>query len=206
MTHLDPVTTRRGEPDPRLAAALPTGRETVPIHRARKHLAAGLPDGDTCPVCGQHAELYRRPLHATMARDLHRAVATHGVGVPFHAPTLLRSHGGDFTKLAHWGLIDPVKRPRKDGGSAGWWKVTRLGGAFVDGTVQVRSHVLIYDGRAIGHDGEQVAFRSIVEGFDLRDIKAPADLPDDISDPHATDAAGEHAPTGAPLGSDGGEG
>lgn len=161
----DPTTT------PQLLAALPTGRETVPISRARRHLADALVEGATCPVCGQHAQLYRRTLHKTMADQLVRVYRRHGTD-RFHAPTALGTHGGDFAKLAHWGLIREAGERRADGGRAGWWRITDDGVGFVRGEVRVPKYVLLYDGRRIGYDGDHVAITSILRTFDLREIQA----------------------------------
>jgi hypothetical protein len=175
-THFPPQKERLKAPDPRLLAALPTGRDTVPIGRARKHLAASLEPkgGTTCVVCGQHAELYRRRIHATMARQL--IVAYREVGTrPFHAPSLELT--GDFTKLAYWGLIAEQSGRRVDGGHHGRWRITKEGVAFLEGRARVPEWVLVYNGEKIGTDGDPVGLASIMgEGFDLRDIR-PANLP-----------------------------
>lgn len=159
------------DPDPKLIAALPTGRDTVPISRARRHLAGALVEGTTCPVCGQHARLYRRKIHATMANQLVDAYNTVGTA-EFHAPTLGIS-GGDFAKLAHWGLIAERTGRRQDGGRAGWWRITRDGERFLHGEARVPEFVLIYDGERIGFDGDTVGLTTVLgDGFDLRDTQA----------------------------------
>jgi hypothetical protein len=167
------------DPDPRLTDALPTGRDTVPISRARRHLAASLVDGTTCPVCGQHAQLYRRKLHAAMARDLVRLYrAVDGEREYAHVPTL-GIRGGDFAKLAHFGLISAKPERRTDGGHAGSWRLTRDGVAFVEGRARVPGYVLIYDGVKIGYDGDEVGIDTVLgDAFDLRDVAA-GPLPDD---------------------------
>jgi hypothetical protein len=186
-THFPPQTTRLPKPDERLMAALPTGRETVPVDRARRHLAASLEPkgGTTCVVCGQHAELYRRRIHATMARQLIVAYREAGTD-PFHAPSL--ELAGDFTKLAYWGLIAEQNGRREDGGRTGRWRITKDGVAFLEGRARVPEWVLIYNGEKIGVDGDPVGLASIMgEGFDLRDIR-PANLPPEpSSDPERTD-------------------
>jgi hypothetical protein len=180
--HFPPQTERVKAPDERLVAALPTGRETVPISRARKHLAAGLEPkgGTTCPVCGQHAELYRRRIHPTMARQLITAYRAAGTE-PFHAPTVLGdTAGGDFAKLALWGLIAERDGRRRDGGHHGRWRITKDGVAFLEGRARVPQWALVYDGVKVGHDGDLVGLATILaeggEPFDLAEIR-PANLP-----------------------------
>lgn len=192
-THFPPQTERVKAPDERLLAALPTGRETVPISRARKHLAAGLEPkgGTTCPVCGQHAELYRRRIHPTMARQLITAYRAAGTE-PFHAPTVLGdTAGGDFAKLALWGLIAERDGRRRDGGHHGRWRITKDGVAFLEGRARVPQWALVYDGVKVGHDGELVGLATILaeggEPFDLAEIR-PANLPPEPEpDPARTD-------------------
>jgi hypothetical protein len=168
--HFPPEPPHRKAADERLLAALPTGRETVPIHRARKHVALGLIEGTDCPVCGQHAQLYRRRISATVARQLIDVFGA--VGTDVFATRDHTTGGGDFAKLAHWGLIAEQPQRRQDGGAAGRWRITRDGVAFLEGRARVPEYVLIYDGQRIGYDGDTVGIASIVEGFDLRDVQA----------------------------------
>jgi hypothetical protein len=203
--HFPPQTERVKAPDERLLAALPTGRETVPIGRARKHLAAGLePRGGTdCPVCGQHAELYRRRIGSTMARQLITAYQAAGTD-PFHAPTVLgTSQTGDFAKLALWGLIAERDGRRDDGGHHGRWRITKDGVAFLEGRSRVPQWVLVYDGRKIGMDGDPIGLASILaeDGvpFDLAEIR-PANLPPEPEpDPARTAVVDAAALGGYPI-------
>lgn len=204
MTVVPPVRSRRTAPDGRLVAALPTGRGTVPIDRARRHLAAALIEGDACPVCGQHAQLYRRKLHATMARDLialYRATVGPDGGRPdyVHVPSI-GIRGGDFAKLAHWSLIAEKPVRRGDGGAAGYWRITNDGVAFVRGSARVPGYVLIYDGNRIGFDGDPVGIDTILgDTFDLRDLQAgPLPPPDPPSPAAPSDAASTVASSADP--------
>lgn len=171
--HFPPEPPHRGAPDARLLAALPTGRDTVPIHRARRHIALGMVEGSDCPVCGQHAQLYRRRISATVARQLimvYRAVGTDVFATRDHV-----GGGGDFAKLAHFGLIAEQPARRQDGGRAGRWRITKDGAAFIEGRARVPEYVLIYDGQRIGYDGDTVGISTVLgdgDGFDLRDVQA----------------------------------
>lgn len=188
--HFPPQTERVRAPDERLLAALPTGRETVPIGRARKHLAAGLEAGTDCPCCGQRAALYRRRIYPTMARQLIAAYRAAGTE-PFHSPTVLGvSHTGDFAKLSLWGLIAERDGKRGDGGHHGWWRITKDGVAFLEGRARVPEWTLVYAGVKIGTDGDPVGLATILadggEPFDLSEIR-PAALPVDADpDPART--------------------
>lgn len=203
-THFPPQTERVPAPDPRLLAALPTGRETVPIQRARRHLAALLEPkgGTTCVVCGQHAELYRRRIHRTMALQLITAYQAAGTD-PFHAPVVLgTSQTGDFAKLSLWDLIAERPGRREDGGHHGRWRITRDGVAFLEGRARVPEWVLVYDGRKIGTDGDLVGLATILADggvpFDLSEIR-PANLPPEPEPDPARSETVDASAFGAPT-------
>lgn len=131
---------------------------TVTLLEAIDRLRARVDDGDTCPCCGQFAKVYRRKIHAAMARDLIAAWRANGAEW-FHVRTTLGHDGGDFAKLVHWELIAEFDAARDDGGRAGWWRVTELGERYVRGQVRVPKYARIYDGRALNLTGEDVGIR-----------------------------------------------
>ena len=94
-----------------------------------------------CETCGRPIELYKRPLHAEMARFLVRLVrlwrreqrpytAREVLGITNKAST-------DASFLTHWGLV--TKDSQKP--SSGYYSPTPAGIDFVDGKVSVPSHV-----------------------------------------------------------------
>ncbi len=131
----------------------------MPLADAREILRSLVDDGHRCPCCTQFAKVYRRKLHATMARDLIRVYRTQGHRW-FHLPTVHGKHPGDFAKLAHWGLIEeePLRHPT-DGSRAGWWRVTFPGATFVNGWSRVPKYARIYDGRCLNLTGDPVGIR-----------------------------------------------
>lgn len=122
-------------------------------------------DGVTCPCCGQFAKVYRRKLSSTMAYAL-ILIDRHFRKVPggwLHVPSYLTKNvpdkcgatyrGGDWAKMAYWGLIEEKDEPREDGCKhAGWWSITDLGQQFVRNQVRIPSHVLLYDQRLLSLD------------------------------------------------------
>lgn len=131
-----------------------------------------MPGGTRCPACVQHAQVYRRILTSNMARLLIRAYRSHGQEW-FHGPTALRDGTGDLAKLAHWGLVQESTERRGDGGRGGWWRVTDRGVAFLRTGTTVPSHILLYDGQLLGHDGRQISVRDALgERFDLAELMA----------------------------------
>lgn len=133
---------------------------TVPefLDDARDWLVARLDDGQDCPCCGQLAKVYRRKIHAAMARDLIRVWRTVGSGW-FHIRSTLGHDGGDFAKLAYWGLIEEFDATRDDGGRAGWWRITARGQVYVFGSGLVPKYARIYDGQLLNLTGDLVGIR-----------------------------------------------
>lgn len=132
----------------------PAWPDACTLGEARRWLRQQAMDrGAACPCCAQRAQVYRRAISTSMARDLITLVRTVGAGRPFHLPTEL-GYGGDAAKLAYWGLLVEDPTPRPDGGRAGWWQVTELGAAYARGTVMLPRHAHVYDGRFLGLSGE----------------------------------------------------
>jgi hypothetical protein len=137
---------------------------------AREWLRGRLREGDRCPLCDQRAQLYRRAINARMVAAL---VALYRAGAHddwVHLPTLV-PNSGDPAKLRYWGLIAEELITRPDGGRAGYYRVTDRGVAFLRGQLTVDRWALVYDGRCLGMEGEQVSIRDCSpKGFDLDDL------------------------------------
>ena len=73
-------------------------------------------------------------------------------------PGLPSSIRGDFAKMRLWNLIEKNEELREDGSNRnGLYKITQRGRNFVQGKTTVKSHVLIYDNRFLGFDGDQIS-------------------------------------------------
>jgi hypothetical protein len=142
------------------------------LAEARDWLRERVDDGETCPCCGQFAKVYRRRIHATMARDLITFHKLSPDGEWVHVPTALVLRGGDFAKLAFWGLIEERGGERGDGSDrVGWWRTTRLGRSFVRGAVPVPKYARIYNGRCLGLAGEALYIREALgKRFDYAEL------------------------------------
>jgi len=128
------------------------------LAEARGWLRDNLDSGARCPCCTQIAKVYRRRIHAAMARDLCHVHSACGVEW-FHVRTALGHDGGDFAKLAYWSLVEESTGRRDDGGRVGWWRITDHGRAFVLGQARVPKYARIYDGRCLGLTGDPVSIR-----------------------------------------------
>lgn len=113
-------------------------------------------DGVTCPCCGQFAKIYRRKLNSAMACGLMAFYEkTLGSDEYSHVPshTDMSRLGGDWAKLAHWGLIEEMPEERDDGCKhAGWWRITSHGRQFVRNQVRVPSHILLFNQEMLSLD------------------------------------------------------
>lgn len=136
------------------------------VLEARADLGETLRAGKSasCPVCEQHCKIYRRRITSSMALALVHCARLSREGQWFHAQDLLTNRDAqelvdgrvqvltcDWSKLRHWGLIEPHPHQQRDDGSnrAGEWRITPTGRAFARGHVTVASHVLIYNGRKL---------------------------------------------------------
>ena len=137
------------------------------ISEAKTWLRERLKEGARCPVCKQFAKMYERKLYSSQAAALIYLYKNFDREEFVHKTDLLKSKnlrgtfgGGDFAKLAYWGLIeekpneeDPEKR------SSGYWRITPEGERIVEGKIRVRSHVKIYDSRFFGFTGDEVSIQ-----------------------------------------------
>lgn len=124
------------------------------VSQARAALNDALVTGEAsvCPCCDQFVKLYRRKLNAGMAVSLVKLFRSVGTSYA-HVPSTVGRESADQALLRYWGLLE------EDGSRTGYWRVTALGEQFVLGKVTVRSHVLLYNGRFLGLDGEQVTIQ-----------------------------------------------
>lgn len=111
----------------------------------------------TCPCCDQLVKVYQRKVSGVAARDLIKFSRTSTEGEYRHISKIqLASGGGDFAKLQLWGLV--IEETNSDTGkrTSGMWCITDKGRKFVEGSVLLPKYVLIYNGRFLGFDGEDV--------------------------------------------------
>jgi hypothetical protein len=146
--------------------------DITPLGHARGWVNEHSDHGVVCPCCGQRAQVYRRAITSTMAQQLITCYRAAGIDRPFHLPTVL-GHGGDAAKLSYCGLLVEDVRPRDDGGRAGWWVVTALGGDFARGLITVPRHALVYNGALLRTDGDPVSIvQCLGKRFNLRALLA----------------------------------
>lgn len=115
--------------------------------------------GCICNECGQHVKLYKRQIYSTMARALIRLykLQKEDPGQFVHLKKFWFENGTDFTKFAHWGLIEAlpnVTDPEKKGN--GFWRMTPHGVLFARNHLAVPKIALIYNAKVFGFEGPNV--------------------------------------------------
>jgi hypothetical protein len=144
------------------------------LEEAREWLRERVDKGAKCPCCTQLAKVYKRSVHASMARALILMYRAGGALDFVHAPTVTRRDSNTETgKLAYWGLLVEADAEREDGGRAGFYKVTQLGVDFVEGRATIPKYAHTYDGRCLGFSGAQVTiYDALGKRFDYRALMA----------------------------------
>lgn len=146
-------------------------RYTV-LMQARTWLRQRLRDGEKCPCCGQYAKIYRRSIHASLARSLIRLhqAAKNSEGGWVHVPTAI-GPACEIGKARYWGLVEEATVKRDDGGRKGYWRLTPDGQAYVRGHKAIPRYALLYDGRCLGFEGPLVDIRdALADRFDYKKL------------------------------------
>lgn len=139
--------------------------DDMPLAEARALLRTLVADGCICPCCTQNAQVYSRPLHAGMARQLltiYRTVGTDWAYLPDVLAALARSGAGsgDVAKLRYWGLLEQQEGVRDDGSNrTGHWRVTLAGREWVLGRTTVPQRALVYNRKLLRLTGDPITIR-----------------------------------------------
>jgi hypothetical protein len=143
---------------------------TQPLSHVQAQLRELIDDGTRCPCCAQMAKVYRRTIHAKMARELIQCYREAGTAW-FHMPSII-GHTGDLAKARYWNLMrEDTTELREDGGRAGWWQITPTGEAFINHQVSVPKYARIYDGRKLSLEGPPVTIvDSLGKKFNYREL------------------------------------
>lgn len=132
-------------------------------------------EGAACPCCGQNVKLYRRKLYSTLARQLIMLYHARGNDADgwLHIGEInvFISGGGDLAKVRYWGLVEAADERTPVENSAGMWRITDRGVAFVECRLRVHKYVLLFDGRVIGFAGEEITIREALgSSFDYAEL------------------------------------
>jgi hypothetical protein len=142
------------------------------LRQAKDWLRDRVDDGDRCPCCGQFAKVYRRQIHSTMARAL---IKVYTVSEPGEFVHLARIAGPacEGGKARYWGLVEEESSVVTEGRS-GYWRLTQLGRAFVQGRSSVPQYAFIYDSRCLRTGGPLVTIHHCLgKKFDYAELMSP---------------------------------
>lgn len=150
--------------------------EGMTLSDARGAVQSGLDKGIDCPCCNQFCKEYKRTIHATMSRGLiwlYRYFPADDKSSYVHVPTYAPNHiyGGDFAKMAYWGLIEELPKDpgNKRKRTSGCWRLTSLGRDFVEGLATVSKYAIIFNSTFFGVEGEQVSIHECLsDEFDYQ--------------------------------------
>lgn len=148
--------------------------DTWTLGAAREWLRGEVEGGARCPCCHQHAKVYKRSIHASMARGLiymYRAgPANHPLSLREHIPAALGR--GDVAKLRYWGLLVPADPATHGSRHEGDYMVTRKGLLWLREADTVPKYVRVYDSERLGEPfGEPWGIRDALgEKFDYDDL------------------------------------
>jgi len=118
------------------------------------------PKGAICPLCHQHAQVYKWTLYSTAVRLLAELYKAGGTEKLVEAKRVKPTGSqGDGARLRYYGLAESDKDRRPDGGKSGWWQVTEFGRAFLFDRAVVRKNVWVYDNRVMRREGPPVRVR-----------------------------------------------
>lgn len=148
-------------------------RDEMTLGEARDAMRDLVEEGHNCPVCTQFAKVYRRRIHATMARELIAFWREAGRDWCY-LPDSVVARGGDMVKVRYWGMIEEDDGVREDGSKrTGWWRVTELGERWILGRATVPMYARIYNGRRLGLVGQPVNIRDALgRKFDYGELMA----------------------------------
>jgi len=153
-----------------------SGKDGNGLEHARKYVRDQLEEGVECPVCKQMCRLYRRKLNSGLAAGLVWLVAEWRrhrgwVDMPIRAPRFILRAGGQFSILAHWGLIEQQINIETRKRCAGKWRPTTDGALFADGVSLVPRYVLLYNNQVEGWSDEQIGVREALgDKFDYEEL------------------------------------
>jgi len=138
----------------------------ISLAEAREKVQENRGDGLTCPCCDLFAKVYRRTITSTMARWLIELVNRYQVTPGWYSynsgwSLKIMRGSGDIAKLLYWGLVErKAKDPADDSVKhSGLWRPSRAGISFVYGSLTVQKNALVYGGKCLGLEGDNISIR-----------------------------------------------
>lgn len=145
------------------------------VAQARTWLRTRIKTGVSCPCCDQYARLYRRKLNATMAYALIWMCRQDNgwIDMPKRAPRIVIATN-QLGTLALWEVIEQRANTDLARKHSGFWRPTERGRAFANNTLQLPTHVYLYNnkvqawsetrGTIVDALGKQFSYRELMAG------------------------------------------
>lgn len=116
-----------------------------------------------CPHCGAKNVEYRFSFNEGLAIFLRKLKDAGGIAKTDDLG-LTYSQRTNSQKLRYWKLAEPYlnaegKKKR------GWWKITTLGEAFINGLTKIQHIAVTVRGSVIRHEGKQIYIKDVMEGW-----------------------------------------
>ena len=150
------------------------------LKEGKEFLRKNWKDGVECPCCTQYVKLWKYQIHSTMALVLIELYKMKEGEFHHHDDTwriakakynLKAVHCGDFSKLALWGLIEPMpKDPKVNKKATGYWRITEKGKLFVNNRTKVSKVLFVFNGQIWGEEGEVSIVDSLNKKFDYHEL------------------------------------
>lgn len=142
--------------------------ETTTLAEATKYVDDNAWKGVECPCCGRLSKVYKRKIHAEMARFLIKLVKLYGeTGEWIDARTIhgkkVAKASSDATYLRHWGLLEI--------GDTGTYKPTQDGIDFVNDEIYVSRYAYVRNNVVLDWDDEETDIRGALgDKFDYDEL------------------------------------
>ena len=143
------------------------------FNEVKNRIRTGSKEAIRCPCCETFHTVYHRTISSAVARDLIRFYRKNGLEYG-HVTSIHDLGGGDFSKLALWGFVQPM--PEEDaesrgGRTSGMWRVTESGELFLKGVINAVKVKLVYRGNHVGEYGERVTIHDCLKNkFDYKKL------------------------------------
>lgn len=148
------------------------------LDEAREFIADGMmePGGVDCPCCSQKVKLYSRHLNSGMARALIAIYHEEEHGKYFEVCKRLLANQSinamalEFSKLKFWELIE--KSPSEKGAvTAGNWRITDRGVAFVEGLLEVPRTAFVFNNKLMAYSEDVTDInKALADKFDYEEL------------------------------------
>lgn len=144
-----------------------------------KRLYAG--ERVTCPCCDRFAQVYRRKVHAGIARELIKIYKLQRSNpytnwVHFRDFASL-SEGRDFTIARYWNLLERETSDDDAKKDSGYWRLTPEGKGYVTGVHKIQQIALVYNDEVIRFEGPLVTINDCLgDKFNYAELMGSAAL------------------------------